>query len=340
MLPPKWDSFPNKNDAMCAWALWAILALVFLCYVVVSTMSYVDGLYLPEDEDVFSAELQLPPVWLQLCDLLPLQAALNYSLLDHLIVQGRLNYVMPNGTEILSHMPFNTSAAAVYKRQNFHCKRFAITSKVPMEAIMPYFIFFVGIQEPFHPKLSEYEGFYSKGLFFGPSLAHDPVNDFASKEENLVKTWVPSTRLPGQRNVVLNAVPSRAMWIDSMGGRQGAPCDDTFFFADVSMVADAITQPEDARRYTNASINSRPTLRLVVPVAHQEVITWSFKNDILADTLAWLGKLASATVIFKLLTAVFPSARQKRYHLLMHLPCLGLGTEEEDEPLLKREGDP
>ena len=49
--PRKWDSFPNKNDAMCAWALWAILALVFLCYVVVSTMSYVDGLYLPEDEE-------------------------------------------------------------------------------------------------------------------------------------------------------------------------------------------------------------------------------------------------------------------------------------------------
>lgn len=193
----------------------------------------------------------------------------------------------------------------------------------------------MGLQEPFHPKLvAGAGGLYSRGLFFGPSLAENASNPYACQEEHLVKLWVPSSKLPGVRNVVLNVNPAEAQWTDSLGGRRGAPCADTHFFGDVSMVPETSFVAADAKKYEKADFTNRTTLMIVVPIPHQEVNVWHYHNDVLADTLSFMGKLASATVIFKIIASIFPPIRQKRHHLLFKLWCLG--TPSESEPLLHR----
>lgn len=99
MLPPKWDDFPNSNDARCACGIWTLLAMAFIGYLSVATISFGESLQLPDQEDVYEVERQLPPVWIRLCELAALQAAINYSIFDHLVAKGRVNYVLPNGTE-------------------------------------------------------------------------------------------------------------------------------------------------------------------------------------------------------------------------------------------------
>eukprot|EP00913_Durusdinium_trenchii_P021490 g20197.t1 len=336
-------------------------------------------------QDVYESEQQLPFVWMRFCELKAMQAAFNYSLLDHLVVRGSLYYAWPNGSEegrsrpftaaagrfcvaklaFLGslHVPiwafqrlwwkelsvaswlrpeellndtFDTTAAPVFTPSpDFRCKRFSLKMKTPMEALTPYHYFELGLQEPFHPKLvAGAGGLYSRGLFFGPSLAENASNPYACQEEHLVKLWVPSSKLPGVRNVVLNVNPAEAQWTDSLGGRRGAPCADTHFFGDVSMVPETSFVAADAKKYEKADFTNRTTLMIVVPIPHQEVNVWHYHNDVLADTLSFMGKLASATVIFKIIASIFPPIRQKRHHLLFKLWCLG--TPSESEPLLHR----
>lgn len=60
----------------------------------------------------------------------------------------------------------------------------------------------------------------------------------------------------------------------------------------------------------------------------------------MANTLSYIGKLVSATVIFKLMASIFPQIRQKRYHFLTIIPWLSLGYEslesESLEPLIDK----
>lgn len=250
MLPPKWDDFPNRNDARCACGIWVLLAMAFIGYLSVATMSFRESLELPDQEEVYEIERQLPPVWIRLCELAALQAAINYSIFDHLVAKGRVNYVLPNGTEESVGLDFNVSQPEIFRpTPDFRCKRFSLNMRMPEEALMPYHVFEVGILEPFHSKLSAANGLYTRGLFFGPSLAENATNPHACQEEHLLKMWVPSSKLPGLRNVVMNVAPSQALWSDSLGGRQGAPCDDTHFFADISMVPEAPLHGLDAKKF-------------------------------------------------------------------------------------------
>lgn len=80
---------------------------------------------------------------------------------------------------------------------------------------------------------------------------------------------------------------------------------------------------------------------MVVPIAHQEIQVVHFHNDLVANTLSYIGKLVSATVIFKLMASIFPQIRQKRYHFLTSIPWLSLGFAEsaesaESEPLIDK----
>ncbi|OLP99330.1 hypothetical protein AK812_SmicGene18128 [Symbiodinium microadriaticum] len=114
MLPPKWDDFANPNDAWCNRLLWFLLVLAFAGYtfllllmamtmvlVLVMTMTMTMVLVLVPElvlllgaaaaaaavvvAAVYDVEVQLPPVWMRLCELTSFSLALNYSLLDHLI---------------------------------------------------------------------------------------------------------------------------------------------------------------------------------------------------------------------------------------------------------------
>lgn len=341
MLPPKWDDFPNSNDARCACGIWTLLAMAFIGYLSVATISFGESLQLPDQEDVYEVERQLPPVWIRLCELAALQAAINYSIFDHLVAKGRVNYVLPNGTEESFGVDFNVSQPEIFRpTPDFRCKRFSLNMRMPEEALMPYHVFEVGIQEPFHSKLSAMNGLYTRGLFFGPSLAENATNPHACQEEHLLKMWVPSSKLPGLRNVVMNVAPSQALWSDSLGGRQGAPCDDTHFFADISLVPEATVHGLDTKKFENQSVTARATLRMVVPISHQEIQVFHFHNDLVANTLSYIGKLVSATVNFKLMASIFPQIRQKRYHFLTIIPWLSLGYEslesESLEPLIDK----
>ncbi|CAL1153768.1 unnamed protein product [Cladocopium goreaui] len=329
---------PLLADARCACGIWTLLAMAFIGYLSVATISFGESLQLPDQEDVYEVERQLPPVWIRLCELAALQAAINYSIFDHLVAKGRVNYVLPNGTEESFGVDFNVSQPEIFRpTPDFRCKRFSLNMRMPEEALMPYHVFEVGIQEPFHSKLSAMNGLYTRGLFFGPSLAENATNPHACQEEHLLKMWVPSSKLPGLRNVVMNVAPSQALWSDSLGGRQGAPCDDTHFFADISMVPEATVHGLDTKKFENQSVTARATLRMVVPISHQEIQVFHFHNDLVANTLSYIGKLVSATVIFKLMVSIFPQIRQKRYHFLTIIPWLSLGYESlEFEPLIDK----
>ena len=329
MLPPKWDDFPNRNDAKCACGIWIFLAVVFVSYLSIATLGFIECLDLPDNQEVYESDHQLPVVWIRLCELAPLQAAINYSILDHLIVAGRLNYLLPNGTEEIFRMNLTSDADIFFPSPDFRCKRFSVQALTPEDALMPFQVFEVGIEEPFHPKLMAVNGLYTRGLFFGPSLAENATNPHACQEEHLLKIWVPSSKLPKQRNLVMNVVPSQAIWTDTLGGRQGAPCDDTHFFGDISMVMDPALSSLEAKQYLNSSSTKRPTLRIVVPIARQKVEVTRYENDLVGNILSLISKWISASVIFKVLGSVFPQIRQSRHHLLMRIPELGLGTEAQ-----------
>lgn len=348
MLPPKWDDFANPNDAWCNRLLWFLLVLAFAGYVCCATWTYINEFNTPNDEAVYDVEVQLPPVWMRLCELTSFSLALNYSLLDHLIVTARLSYMLPDGTEEYHEKNLSLSDFPVYNlNEDFHCRRFSLNRTVPMEGIMPYNVFQVGLHEPTHPRLMTGPGgLYRTGLFFGPSLAEDPMNLYARQEEHLTKVWMPSSSMPGFRNVVISSIASKATWGDSLGGRRGAPCDDTFFFADINMVPEialqtAVTsEPNSSSHNSSTRVPDRTTLKLVVPVPHQEVVVYSRTNDLQKDTLNLLANLASATVIFKLLNSLFPPLRQLQYRMLFHLPFLGLGVPKSElEALLDKHGD-
>eukprot|EP00435_Cladocopium_sp_Y103_P076217 s4_g82.t1 len=241
MLPPSWSTFPNEKDACCAWGLWYVLLAVYLCYVVLSTISLTKALEEPDYIDSSDQRMVKPAPSLDVCELLKISEHLQYSLLGQIAVMSQTGWFLKNGTENQLDLKLNVSETFYDPDGKFRCVRFRSTAQVPPEAAVTYYNFYVAVREPVHPKLYRFSGKYIAGLVFRPSLAENATNTFALSEERLVRLFVPSKEgRQGYRNVVCSAVPSFAKWLDTLGGRMGAPSDDTFYFADMTLIPESL----------------------------------------------------------------------------------------------------
>ncbi|CAK8990137.1 unnamed protein product [Durusdinium trenchii] len=99
MFPPKRSSFRNPNDASCALGLWILLVVAFIAFVAMTLRSFWEDVQRPTRESVSNERLQMPTVRLDVCELKVFQRSLNYSLLEHLLLERELEFLMPNGTE-------------------------------------------------------------------------------------------------------------------------------------------------------------------------------------------------------------------------------------------------
>jgi len=114
----------------------------------------------------------------------------------------------------------------------------------------------------------------------------------------------------------------------------GAPFDDTFFLDDTTVVPQA--QQEDIPKVKELPAKGN-VLTIVLPIPTSQVQVHQHINDIVNDTISWLGRLASATFLFSLLQVVFPPVRRDKLHFHFHFPSLGLGTSSELDPLLREQ---
>eukprot|EP00913_Durusdinium_trenchii_P021489 g20196.t1 len=182
-----------------------------------------------------------------------------------------------------------------------------IAKKSPInESILPYHRWFLQLQGPIPKELQRLNYSYVNGLFIRPSLANasHPV----------------SQRQEPQK------------WSDSLGGRYGAPHEDTFYFDDSRIIPEAL----DANPMV---VQQMPLLghrlKVVLPVPTSMVRVHHHINDIMADIVTVLGRLASGIFIFSLLTVMFPAIREEKYHFFCHWPFLGLGNPSELDALLQ-----
>jgi len=343
MLPPSWSSFPNEKDACCAWGLWYLLLAVYLCYVVLSTISLTKALEEPDYVESSDQRMVKPTPSLDVCELLKISEHLQYSLLGQIAVMSQTGWFLKNGSENQLDLKLNVSETFYDPDGKFRCVRFRSTAQVPSDAAVTYYNFYVAVREPVHPKLYRFSGKYIAGLVFRPSLAENATNSFALSEERLVRLFVPSKEgRKGYRNVVCSAVPSFAKWLDTLGGRMGAPSDDTFYFADMTLIPESLqkTSVMDGED-VNTTTKLRYTLKIGLPMSTDLVRVKLHVNDVLKCLLNWLGALTSATAVFKLITVLFPAMEKETFRLFLSLPWIGLGLERPElEPLVKETTTP
>lgn len=153
MLPPKWSSFRNPNDALCASCIWMLLLLFFFAYVSFCLASFSTELQRPTKESVYNERLQMPLVRLDVCELTAFHRQLNYSLLDHLLMERELEFLLPNGTEIWRRDVLNRSDMEFVHVDAMSCLQVPSMQVVPQESILPYHRWFLRLQGPIHPKL-------------------------------------------------------------------------------------------------------------------------------------------------------------------------------------------
>lgn len=338
MLPPSWSTFPNEKDACCAWGLWYVLLAVYLCYVVLSTISLTKALEEPDYIESSDQRMVKPAPSLDVCELLKISEHLQYSLLGQIAVMSQTGWFLKNGTENQLDLKLKVSETFYDPDGKFRCVRFRSTAQVPPNAAVTYYNFYVAVRETVHPKLYRFSGKYIAGLVFRPSLAENATNSFALSEERLVRLFVPSKEeKEGYRNVVCSAVPSFAKWLDTLGGRMGAPSDDTFYFADMTLIPESLAKTSNVE---NGEVDAatkplRYTLKNGLPMSTDLVRVKVHVNDVLKCILNWLGALTSATAVFKLITVLFPHMEKETFRLFVFLPWIGLGYRGELEPLVK-----
>eukprot|EP00434_Breviolum_minutum_P002036 symbB.v1.2.001799.t1/scaffold97.1/size333048/3 len=342
MLPPRWANFPNEKDACCAWTLWSFLLVAYLCYAALSSFSLVKALGEPNYIDTSEAKMTKPSPSLDVCELLRTSDHLRYSLLGQIAVMSQTGWFLKNGTENYMHSKLQASETFYDPDGKFRCLRFRSKGHVPPQAEVTYYNFYVGVKEPVHPSLYRFGGQYIAGLVFRPSLAENATNPFALQEERLVRLYVPSeVNTQGYRNVVCSAIPTFAKWVDSLGGRMGAAGDDTFYFADMTLIPESLQttsniEEDEGNNGTNATkVPLRYTLKIGLPISTDLVRVKLHVNDVLKCIINWLGELTSATAVFKLITVLFPAMEQETFRLFWHMPWIGLGHASELDPLVK-----
>ncbi|CAK9075358.1 unnamed protein product [Durusdinium trenchii] len=341
MLPPRWTQFPNEKDACCAWTLWSFLLALYLIYGSLATMNLWKALEEPDYVETSEERMAKPPPSLDVCELVRISASLNYSMLGSVAVACQTGWFSKDGSEDHFDTPLTASQTFDASEGRFRCVRFQSTAAVPKEATVTYYNFYLGLKEPVHPKLYRFGGQYIAGLVFRPSLAENASNQFAFQEdsclhERLMRMFVPSNVMPGYRNVVATATPSLAKWVDTLGGRMGAASEDTFYFADMTLVPESLQRTSDVNSHTTAD-SFRYTLKIGLPLSTDLVRVKLHINDVLKCLLNWLGELTSATAVFKLITNLFPAMEKETFRLFLHLPWLHLGLAHPSEldPLAK-----
>jgi len=333
MLPPQWSAYRNPNDAKCATAAWLLILLSFLSYVCLTTWTFVRDFKDPNRESYYNERIQTPIISLDICELDVLRQKLNYSLLDHLVLTREVEYALLNGTEVYVNEGTDPKKAHEFKlRRTFTCRRIFAVHQVPQDAIIPFHRWFMALERGFPPELQRNHNGYVSGLFVRPSLAENPTHPLSLRQENIVKVWLPF--LANNRTSIVRTKPSRETYLDSLGGRLGAPLDDTFFLDDTTVVPQA--QQEDIPKVKELPAKGN-VLTIVLPIPTSQVQVHQHINDIVNDTISWLGRLASATFLFSLLQVVFPPVRRDKLHFHFHFPSLGLGTSSELDPLLREQ---
>jgi len=353
MLLPKQTAFVNPQDGCCARALWFTLLFVYVVYAILATLAAREEASVAEALDLHEEKIMLPNPSIDVCELLAFERALNYSILARVHVKVQCGWFWSNGNE--SHNEAKIAAVDDdIEEEAFHCWRFRSTIDVPPGAVVTYYNFWIGVEEPVHPKLYRWNDNYISGLVFRPSLSANATNFFAMKEERMMRLLLPTHRVPGFRNVVISARPSLAKWSDSLGGRRGAPCEDTFYFGDLTVIPETLqrgalfNESEDQAHssFTRsrglnvtkaAKAPVRYTLKFDMPVPTELVSVSRFTNDLVLCLLKWLSKLASATAIFKLVGVLFPVIERRSYQFAVRCPWLGLGDLSEQSPLLAKE---
>jgi len=354
MLLPKQTAFVNPQDGCCARALWFALLIVYVVYVILATLAMREEASVAEALDLHEEKITLPNPSIDVCELLAFEQSLNYSILGRVHVKVQCGWFWSNGNE--SHNEALVPAVDDYiEEEAFHCWRFRSTIEVPPGAVVTYYNFWIGVEEPVHPKLYRWNENYISGLVFRPSLSANATNFYAMKEERMMRLLLPTHRVPGFRNVVISARPSLAKWSDSLGGRRGAPCEDTFYFGDLQLIPEMLqrealfneSESEEAHssftRSRGLNVTKagkapvRYTLKFDMPVPTELVSVSRFTNDLVLCLLKWLSKLASATAIFKLVGVLFPVIERRSYQFAVRCPWLGLGNLPEQAPLLAKE---
>ncbi|CAJ1420227.1 unnamed protein product [Effrenium voratum] len=343
MQPPKATRFPNPRDAACAACVWVCLVLVFLAYLVCTFRTFLVAVHSAHQHRTFNQRVQTPEVRLDICELQVLAERLNYSLLEHLRIDRELEFMLPNGTEINHHDSLNATSLAAVDINNFRCIRVHSMQQVPQESVLPYHRWWLSLEGPIHPELQRNNFSYVSGLFARPSLAENASHPVSLKEEHFLKLWVPF--LAEDRWAVVQSTAAMDKWTDSLGGRWGAPYEDTFFFRANIIVPGALqmdgwfqhhplTGSWAAGPVPNVSRLPRVghRLKIVLPIPTTQVQVHEHFNDLTGVLIAWLGRLASGAFIFSVLTMMFPSVREEKFRLFLHLPSLGFGCPET-EPL-------
>ncbi|CAE7757236.1 unnamed protein product [Symbiodinium pilosum] len=267
---------------------------------------------------------------LDICELNALKAKLNYSLLDHLVLKREVEFSLVDGTEVYINEPADLQTSPSFLLRNtFSCRRVFAVQQVPQAAILPYHRWFMALKRGCPGDLQRSNYSYVSGLFVRPSLAENATHPVALREESIVKVWLPY--LAQNRTSIVRTTPSLEKYTDSLGGRLGAPWEDTFFLDDTTIVPQAAQQDVPKVQQLPAIGNF---LKIVIPIPTTQVKVHHHINDIVNDTISWLGRMASATFLFGLLQVIFPSTRKDKLHLHFHIPSLGLGTPGELDPLL------
>jgi len=329
MFPPKWSSFRNPNDALCATCVWLLLLLTFVIYVAFCISAFSEALERPNKESIYNERMQMPIVRLDVCELTALRSKLNYSLLDHVLLERELEFLLPNGTEVFRHDVLNRSDVhQVSVLGGFSCLQVPSMQVVPQESILPYHRWFLRLQGPIHPELQKNNFSYVNGLFIRPSLAN-ATHPVSIREETFLKTFVPF--MAKNRTVIIRSLVAFDHWTDSLGGRRGAPYPDTFFLDDSRIVPE---QSENDVLKVAKFPEMGNFMKIVLPVPTSLVRVHLHLNDIVNDIVALLGQLASGILIFGLLTMMFPAIREEKRHFFVHLDSYHLGTPGELDPLL------
>eukprot|EP00434_Breviolum_minutum_P002035 symbB.v1.2.001798.t1/scaffold97.1/size333048/2 len=101
--------------------------------------------------------MQMPIVRLDVCELTALRSKLNYSLLDHVLLERELEFLLPNGTEVFRHDVLNRSDVHQVSVLGMSCLQvpsmqvcslhMAVAKPTPPEGLPPPSV----IPDPHHP---------------------------------------------------------------------------------------------------------------------------------------------------------------------------------------------
>ncbi|CAE7373389.1 unnamed protein product [Symbiodinium sp. CCMP2592] len=133
----------------------------------------------------------------------------------------------------------------------------------------------MALEKGFPPELQRNHNGYVSGLFVRPSLAENPTHPLSLRQENIVKVWLPF--LANNRTSIVRTKPSQETYLDSLGGRLGAPYDDTFFLDDTTVIPQA--QQEDIPKVKELPARGN-VLTIVLPIPTSQVEVHQHINDI------------------------------------------------------------